>query len=170
MKSKPSKKSAKSSKEVSLEKSKPSKKLVKSKLSKKPAKSSKKAGPRDTETIVVAVQVSYVGNGGNAGSGIYQYVCVPSTVHVTKTDTVISYQMTPQTGAEFTFIGLYTTDSLYEPQLSAPVIAPDGRSIEIVHANAVAVLINVALQVQDSSKQARVSCDPQVTNDPNPGW
>ena len=128
----------------------------------------------DSVVITVIVDVSYTGEGGNANYasvGDYQYSCVPSVVHVTKPGTVISYQMSPQVGAEFVFTGLYSSDSLYKPQLSKhPRITSNGRAIETTHANTEAMLINVALQVQDVAKQSSISCDPQVTNDPNPSW
>lgn len=141
---------------------------MKSKSGKKSAESSKKAKASKSHKITVAVQVSYVGSGGNVGSGAYQYSCTPDVVHVTEVATLIRYELTPQTGAEFTFTALYSSDSLYKPQLSKPVLKRKGRAIEVVHANKIATLINIAFQIHDSEKQVSASCDPQVTNEPDP--
>jgi len=142
---------------------------MKSKSGKKSSKSAKKAKAPKNDKIIVAVQISYVGSGGNVGSGAYQYSCTPDVVHVTEAATRIRYELTPQTGAEFTFTGLYSTDSLYKPQLSKPALKQKGRAIEVVHANKIATLVNIAFRIHDSEKQVSASCDPQVTNDPNPG-
>ncbi|MBB6243731.1 hypothetical protein [Rhodanobacter sp. MP1X3] len=142
---------------------------MKSKVGSKSAKSSKKSIVDADSAVLVIVEVSYVGNGGNTGSGVYHYSCTPDPVHVTAKDTAITYVMSPLVGPQFVFTGLYSSDSLYEPQLSKkPSIKSKGRVMLTTHANKVATLINVSLQIQDTTKQVRISCDPQVTNDPNP--
>ncbi len=125
----------------------------------------------DGPVAVVVVQVTYTGSGGNTnvvGVGDYEYSCTPEVTHVTKSNTVLRYELSPEVGAEFQFSGMYTSDSLYKPQLSKARIKSGGRIIETTHANQVATLINVALQVIDTAQQSTVSCDPQVTNEPNP--
>lgn len=117
--------------------------------------------------IPVTVKVTYVGVGGNAGSGTYQYTCHPEVVHVQYSRTVIGYQLSPDSPAELGFTGLYSSDSLYRPQL-LPIGPKTGRYIQVMHLNTEAMLINVALQIQDTQQLVRLSVDPQVTNEPNP--
>jgi hypothetical protein len=119
--------------------------------------------------LTVSVLVTYVELGGNVGAGAYQYTCTPDVVHVEEAGAVVSYQMSEHTADGFVFTGLYSTDSMYKPQLSAFEIKSKGRRIEITHANAVATLIDVSLQIQDTSKKKRVNCDPQITNNPGGG-
>jgi hypothetical protein len=117
--------------------------------------------------IPVTVKITHVGIGGNAGSGAYQYTCHPEVVHVTQSRTIIGYQLSPDSPAELGFTGLYSSDSLYRPQLLQ--IGPTGgRYIQVMHLNQEAFLINVALQIQDTQKLVMLSVDPQVTNEPNP--
>jgi hypothetical protein len=165
MKAKASKsiKAAKSPKEAKLKQGK-SKEAKSVKAVKAGKSANKKAIP--ITPLTVSVLVTYVELGGNVGAGAYQYTCVPDVVHVEDADAVVSYEMSAHTLSEFVFTGLYTTDSMYEPQLSEFEIKAKGRRIEITHANTVATLIDVSLQIQDTGKNKRVNCDPQITNNP----
>lgn len=122
------------------------------------------------DAVTVAVSVSFVGEGGNTSGGNYQYTCSPEVVHVTRPDTIIKYELATQTGPEFRFTGVYTSDSLYKPQLDQVTkIGKMGeRYVELCHKNKIPVLINVALQVTNIEARTLLSIDPQVTNDPDP--
>jgi hypothetical protein len=123
-----------------------------------------------TDAVRVTVSVCFVGGGGNASGGNYHYTCTPEVVHVTRPDTIIKYELTTQTGPEFQFTGVYTSDSLYKPQLKQVTkIGKMGeRYVELCHKNKIPMLISVALQVTDIEEGALMSIDPQVTNDPDP--
>lgn len=122
------------------------------------------------DAVTVTVSVSFVGDGGNTGAGNYRYTCSPEVVHVTQPDTIIKYELTAQTGPEFRFTGVYTSDSLFKPQLSQVTkIGKMGeRYVELCHKNKIPVLIDVALQVTNIQDRTLLSIDPQVTNDPDP--
>lgn len=121
-------------------------------------------------TVNVSVSVSYVATGGNALSGAYQYSCTPDVVHVTEPNAVINYALSAEAVDEFRITGVYTSDSFYHPQLAvASKLDKLGlKSINLIHKNELPTLINVALQVTHITSQLRISCDPQVTNEPNP--
>ena len=116
--------------------------------------------------IVIDVHLSYVGKGGNAGDGSYNFHCTPYAVHVTDKDTVLRYEMTGDMAVDYAFIGFYSTDSIEQPQLSKPVYRAKGRVLEVVHSNRVGALIDIVLRVQDKLRMVAVSCDPQATNEP----
>jgi hypothetical protein len=147
----------------------PASKSSKASKATKPVKVGKGKTAVAVGTIPVSVLVTYVGTGGNVGNGQYQYSCDPDAVHVEAADTVISYRMNPHTTTNFVFTGLYSTDSMYYPQLSEAEIAADGRTMDVVHSNEVATLIDVALQIHDNDASMRLSCDPQITNNPGVG-
>lgn len=121
--------------------------------------------------VSVSVSVSHVGTGGNALSGAYQYHCTPDVVHVTKPYTVINYELSAEAADEFQITGVYTSDSFYRPQLDVPseLDKLGLKSVNIIHKNELPTLINVALQVTHIASQSRITCDPQVTNEPDPG-
>ncbi|HEV7777457.1 MAG TPA: hypothetical protein VGO76_11360 [Luteibacter sp.] len=116
--------------------------------------------------IVIDVSLSYVGTGGNAGDGAYHFHCKPYAVHVTENDTVLQYEMVGDMAVEYQFAGFYSTDSLENPQLSAPSYKAKGRVLQVTHANRTSALIDIVLRVQDTKRMVAISCDPQATNDP----
>ena len=113
--------------------------------------------------ISVDVQDAPAGD-GNAVGGKYRYVFKPDIALVKQSPTRLVYEMTATTKKGLTFGALYSNDGRY--QLGQPLVAPDQRSISVVNFNTQRVLINIMLQLADSSAQSLVHVDPEVLNEP----
>ncbi|KHL57620.1 hypothetical protein [Xanthomonas cannabis] len=121
----------------------------------------------------IKLTVARVGFGGNTGAGEYFYSFAPDLLIVDKDDGVstLTYHFEEDVVPKhFIIKSLLTTDAF--KQIGDPVIAPDGRSVEVVNANSVPTLIFLTIIVEDPTRTDKkgnkvwFSCDPQVGNDP----
>lgn len=117
------------------------------------------------KTLEIALEVAYVGQGGNTGGGKYFYSYLPEIVVATEAPTQVLIGFSSATGPEFVMNDLIASDG--GSQLSPAVIAPDGRSLQISNANTVKQLIIMDVLVQDTSRSKTVICDPQILNRPD---
>jgi hypothetical protein len=109
--------------------------------------------------------VTRVGTGGNSrGGGKYLYEFDPELINITKTPTLLRFQLSKQTAPNFAITDLFTTDSKF--QLRGRKIEDGGRVISMLNDNTAQQLIFISLQLWDSDAQEIVNCDPQVTNTP----
>ena len=118
--------------------------------------------------INVLVIIQRVADGsGNAGDGDYEVTCNPPDISVTRTNTLINYQLLSPTPAEIVLTGFTTSKPIPIPQLSQPPsISLDGTLMTLCDANTVAEEIHITLGFQDNLHERKLSFDPQVTNVP----
>jgi hypothetical protein len=121
----------------------------------------------------IKLTVARVGFGGNTGAGEYFYSFAPDLLIVDKDDGIstLTYHFDEDVVPKhFKIKSLLTTDAF--KQISEPVIAAGGRSVEVINANSVPTLIFLTLIVEDPTRKDKkgnkvwFSCDPQVGNDP----
>ena len=114
--------------------------------------------------IDVTLTVFYVGSGGNTRDGRYFYSFDPPIVDVTEPDTVVTYTLSKNTGADFFIADLYAND--VGMNLRNKHVGETKRSLSITNTNSVHQLVILSLLVMDGD--VRVNCDPQMTNTPRP--
>lgn len=124
---------------------------------------------------VIEVKLSIVdGSSTQVGQGYrrtrdehYYYRFDPEIVHVTEHDTIVIYHLVSEDANRYTITNLYATPNT---QLSTPEILAKGTAISVVHSNTQQCLLDILVTVADRQQQGRrVSCDPQMSNDPPPG-
>lgn len=111
---------------------------------------------------------------GNAGkTKNYRVTCTPEAITVTHTDSVINYQLIPDTPDDIVFCGMSQSDPIDVPQLSRPSIAVDGKLLTFSDLNSVAEDIHITLKfahrhelAASKDHEAHILFDPQVGNEP----
>lgn len=113
------------------------------------------------------LKISYVGKGGNAGGGAYQYsYCNDSVLAPDGGNMTVSLIDAQSPGRnERYFVYSYTTTS---PRITSPnpPVSKTATSIEFVLQLKPHEMAFLAVIVWDQHKDVVFSCDPQVGNDP----
>ncbi|MEB0140180.1 MULTISPECIES: hypothetical protein [unclassified Undibacterium] len=112
---------------------------------------------------------------GNAGDHRqYQVTCVPASISVIHTDTIINYQIIPETPENIVFHGMSKKKPYLAPQFSHPSISVDRKMITFSDKNSVVEQIHVTLEFKDKDEASihydhpmNINFDPQVGNDPD---